>query len=74
MVFWPGEAREKKVGMYRALLRTGERFVNYSAGGSGWGDPAERDQAKAGYDIRNGYVDPAEPPMHPVEVETYAKS
>lgn len=74
MVLWPGEAREKKVGMYRAKLKKGERLVNYSAGGSGWGDPAERNAAAARYDIENGYVDPSAEPIEPVKVETYAKS
>lgn len=74
MVLWPGEAREKKVGMYRAKLKKDECLVNYSAGGSGWGDPAERDAAAARYDIENGYVDPSAEPIEPVKVETYAKS
>ena len=56
MVLWPGEGRQKKVGLYRTLLREGERFVNYSAGGAGWGDPAERDPDTATRDRRNGYV------------------
>ena len=56
MVLWPGGNREKKVGMYRTILREGERFVNYSAGGSGWGDPAERDPDAVARDQRNGYV------------------
>ncbi len=73
MVLWPGQAREKKVGMYRAHLKAGERFVNFSAGGSGWGDPAERDAAALAHDVANGYVDPAAPAIEPVEVETYAK-
>ncbi|SHF74942.1 N-methylhydantoinase B [Kaistia soli DSM 19436] len=74
MVLWPDEAREKRVGMYRAVLKENERFVNYSAGGSGWGDPAVRDPGAAAYDIANGYVDPAASPIEPVKVETYAKS
>ena len=73
MVLWPGEPREKKVGMYRAVLKTGERFVNFSAGGAGWGDPATRDDAAARRDVANGYVDPAAAPIEPVKVETYAK-
>ena len=56
MVLWPGEERAKKVGLYRATLQEGERFINYSAGGSGWGDPARRDCAAAAYDLQNGYV------------------
>ena len=56
MVLWPGEKREKNVGMYRTTLRNGERFVNYSAGGAGWGDPAERDPNAVARDSRNGYA------------------
>lgn len=56
MVFWPGETREKRVGMYRQVLKDGERFENFSAGGSGWGDPAQRLPAAIEYDLRNGYV------------------
>ncbi len=74
MVLWPGEPHEKTVGMYRATLQNGERFVNSSAGGSGWGDPDARDAKAAQYDIDNGYVDPAADPIEPVKVETYAKS
>jgi N-methylhydantoinase B/oxoprolinase/acetone carboxylase alpha subunit len=42
--------------MYRAHMKTGERFLNYSAGGSGWGNPVNRDKAASEYDRRNGYV------------------
>ena len=58
MVVWPGEPREKTVGMYRAHMKAGERFLNYSAGGAGWGKPAQRDPQAAEYDLRNGYVTP----------------
>ncbi len=61
MVFWPGEDREKRVGMYRQHLKDGERFENFSAGGSGWGDPSARDPAATEYDLRNGYITKAEP-------------
>ena len=56
MVLWPGEKRERTVGLYRAVLREGEQFVNYSAGGAGWGDPAERDPRAVARDLQNGYV------------------
>ena len=56
MVLWPGDKREKKVGLYRAVLREGERFVNFSAGGAGWGRPAERDPTAVARDLQNGYV------------------
>jgi N-methylhydantoinase B len=58
MVLRPGTADEKKVGMYREVLKKGERFTNYSAGGAGWGDPKKRDSNAHDYDVRNGYVLP----------------
>ncbi len=56
MVLWPGEDRQKRVGMYRQTLQEGEAFVNFSAGGSGWGDPADRDPRAHADDVRNGFV------------------
>lgn len=56
MVFWPGEEREKTTGMARQHLKKGECFENFSAGGSGWGDPDKRDPAAIEYDLSNGYV------------------
>ena len=56
MVLWPGEKREKKVGLYRAQMQAGERFINHSAGGAGWGDPNHRNEEALEYDFRNGYV------------------
>ena len=56
MVLRPDTPGEKKVGMYRETLRTGEAFINYSAGGAGWGDPLKRDQNAAEDDVTNGLV------------------
>ena len=56
MVLRPDTPDEKKVGMYRETLRTGEAFINYSAGGAGWGDPLKRDQNAAEDDVTNGLV------------------
>ena len=56
MTLWPGEPRERTVGMFRATLQEGERFVNTSAGGAGWGDPRDRDPQAEDDDLRNGYV------------------
>ncbi len=56
MVLWPGEQREKRVGLYRVTLMEGERFINYSAGGAGWGAPEQRDQAATEFDLRNRYA------------------
>ena len=56
MVLWPDEERQKAVGMYRQELEKGDAFVNYSSGGSGWGDPGARDPEATRYDLENGYV------------------
>ena len=45
---------EKKVGMYRETLQAGEAFINFSAGGAGWGDPANRDPDAIAEDIQDG--------------------
>ena len=55
MVLRPDTPDEKKVGMYRETLRTGEAFINYSAGGAGWGDPLKRDQNAAEDDVLDGF-------------------
>jgi N-methylhydantoinase B len=54
MVLRPGTPEEKKVGMYRETLQVGEAFVNFSAGGAGWGDPANRDPKAIDDDILDG--------------------
>ena len=54
MVLRPGTPEEKKVGMYRETLQVGEAFVNFSAGGAGWGDPANRDPNAIDDDILDG--------------------
>ncbi|MGI5272387.1 hydantoinase B/oxoprolinase family protein [Nonomuraea sp. CA-218870] len=56
MVLWPGTDREKRVGMYRAAMRAGDRFVNRTAGGGGYGDPLDRDPAAVVADVLDGYV------------------
>jgi N-methylhydantoinase B/oxoprolinase/acetone carboxylase alpha subunit len=40
--------------MYRETLQVGEAFVNFSAGGAGWGDPAKRDPKAIDDDILDG--------------------
>lgn len=47
------------IGMYRQKLKKGERFENFSAGGSGWGDPRKRAPEAIAYDLRNGYISSA---------------
>jgi N-methylhydantoinase B len=40
--------------MYRETLQAGEAFINFSAGGAGWGDPANRDPDAIAEDIQDG--------------------
>ena len=56
MVIWPGTDREIRVGMYRATLAPGERFVNTTAGGGGYGDPLDRDPGQVVADLLDGYI------------------
>jgi N-methylhydantoinase B len=39
-------------------LKKGDRYIIYSSGGGGWGNPLERDPAAVLDDVRNGYVSP----------------
>jgi N-methylhydantoinase B len=56
MVIWPDTDRAKRVGMYRASMAAGERFVNRTAGGGGHGDPLDRDPRAVVEDVIDGYV------------------
>lgn len=56
MTVFPGTARERDVRMRRVDMRSGEVFVNRSAGGGGWGDPLERDPLAVLDDVLDGYV------------------
>ncbi|NHI17710.1 hydantoinase B/oxoprolinase family protein [Microbacterium excoecariae] len=56
MVIWPDTDRAKRVGMYRASMAAGERFINRTAGGGGYGDPLERDPQAVVEDVIDGYV------------------
>lgn len=56
MVIWPGTDRAKRVGMYRASMEPGDRFINRTAGGGGYGSPLERDPASVASDVLDGYV------------------
>jgi N-methylhydantoinase B len=60
MRLWPGTDRERRVGMYRAAMAPGDRFVNVTAGGGGWGDPLTRDPDLVLADVREGYVSPGQ--------------
>ena len=54
MVLRPNTPEEKKVGMYRETLQAGEAFINFSAGGAGWGDSANRDPSAIAEDVLDG--------------------
>jgi N-methylhydantoinase B len=56
MVIWPGTDREIRVGMYRATLAAGDRFVNLTAGGGGYGDPLTREPEHVVADVLDGYI------------------
>lgn len=58
MVLWPGTEREQRVGMYRASMVPGDRFVNRTAGGGGYGDPLLRNPESVVADVLDGYVTP----------------
>lgn len=56
MVIWPDTERAVRVGMYRATLAVGERFINRTAGGGGYGDPLLREPEAVAADVLDGYV------------------
>lgn len=59
MTVFPGTPQERDVRMRRVRMRTGEVFVNRSAGGGGWGDPLARDPRAVVDDVEDGYVSAA---------------
>jgi N-methylhydantoinase B len=56
MVIWPDTDRAIRVGMYRATLAEGERFINRTAGGGGYGDPLTRAPEAVIADVLDGYI------------------
>jgi N-methylhydantoinase B len=56
MILFPGTAREKRVGTYRAKVAAGDRAVCVTAGGAGYGSARERDAAHVLEDVLEGYV------------------
>lgn len=58
---WAGSDREQTIRgrvYFFGPFNKGDIITQSSAGGGGWGDPSERDQALIDYDLRNGYVQP----------------
>jgi N-methylhydantoinase B len=56
MVLFPGTAKEKRVGTYRAKVAAGDRAIYETAGGAGYGPAIERDPSLVLEDVLEGYV------------------
>jgi N-methylhydantoinase B len=56
MILNPGTPGERRLGMRRARVKAGDRFMNFSAGGGGYGNPHERDPRYVVDDVLDGYV------------------
>jgi N-methylhydantoinase B len=56
MRLFPGTARERRVGTSRVQVKAGDRAIYTTAGGGGFGPPAERDPALVLEDVLEGYV------------------
>ena len=56
MVLFPGTAREKRVGTYRATVAAGDRAIYETAGGAGYGPAIEREPSLVLEDVLEGYV------------------
>jgi N-methylhydantoinase B len=56
MVLFPGTAKEKRVGTYRAKVTAGDHATVNTAGGAGYGAPDARDPALVLEDVLEGYV------------------
>jgi len=56
MLLFPGTAKEKRVGTYRAKVVAGDRAIYETAGGGGYGPAIERDPSLVLEDVLEGYV------------------
>jgi N-methylhydantoinase B len=56
MVLFPGTAKEKRVGTYRATVAAGDRAIYETAGGAGYGPAIEREPSLVLEDVLEGYV------------------
>ncbi|MCW2701935.1 MAG: hypothetical protein JWQ45_3470 [Blastococcus sp.] len=52
----PDTDQEQRVGVSYNHFQAGERLVNLTGGGGGWGNPFERDPAKVATDVEMGLV------------------
>lgn len=58
MIAYPGTDKELVMRMRRTPMVPGDKFVNFSGGGGGFGDPLTRDPASVVEDVLDGYVTP----------------
>lgn len=56
MLLFPGTAKEKRVGTYRATVEAGDVAVCLTGGGAGYGRPTDRAPAAVLEDVIEGYV------------------
>ena len=56
MVLFPGTAKEKRVGTYRAQVAAGDQAIYETAGGAGYGPAREREPSLVLEDVLEGYV------------------
>jgi N-methylhydantoinase B len=56
MLLFPGTAKEKRVGTYRAKVAAGDRAIYETAGGAGYGPAIEREPSLVLEDVLEGYV------------------
>jgi N-methylhydantoinase B len=52
----PGTDQEETVGVSYNHFQAGERMVNLTGGGGGWGNPFQREPAKVATDVEQGLV------------------
>jgi N-methylhydantoinase B len=55
-VLWPGTPAEEHTGTAHVPMAAGDRLIDYTGGGGGWGNPLERDPQHVLADVRNEYV------------------
>jgi N-methylhydantoinase B len=56
VVLHPGTEREERVGVSYNHFQAGERLVNLTGGGGGWGNPFEREPQRVVADVELGLV------------------
>ena len=55
-IYWPETSKELTIGMNYQKVEAGDRVINFSGGGGGWGNPLLRDPQSVLDDVRNEYI------------------